>query len=82
MSTLPLPARKKLRKGGSFFAREGPRCLLVILRIDLEETVTNSHSESEDVNRVAIFDNLPYQRFTGKTIGKNYLPVTIGKIQI
>ena len=30
--------------------------------------------------RVAIFDNLPDQWFTGKTIGKNYLPVTLGKI--
>ena len=30
--------------------------------------------------RVAIFDNLPDQRFTGKTIGKNGLPVTLGKI--
>ena len=35
-----------------------------------------------DGGRVAIFDNLPDQRFTGKTIGKNYLPVTLDKILI
>ena len=32
------------------------------------------------VIRVAIFDTLPDQRFTSKTIGKDYLPVTLGKI--
>ena len=42
----------------------------------------SEEEQMRTISRVAIFDNLPDQRFTGRTIGKNYLPVTLGKILI